>query len=62
MKRFLATPFAGPLIALVVVAAAVALTTDRFLEGGNLSNLVLQVSIIAIVAIGFSLLLLSGVL
>ena len=35
MRRFLATPFAGPLIALVVVAAAVALTTDRFLEAGK---------------------------
>ncbi len=60
MKRFLATPFAGPLIALVVVAAAVALTTDRFLEAGNLSNLVLQVSIIAIVAIGSSFVIFTG--
>ncbi len=60
MKRFLATPFAGPLIALVVVAAAVALTTQRFLEAGNLSNLVLQVSIIAIVAIGSSFVIFTG--
>ncbi len=60
MKRFLATPFAGPLIALVVVAAAVALTTERFLEAGNLSNLVLQVSIIAIVAIGSSFVIFTG--
>jgi len=60
MKRFLATPFAGPLIALVVVATAVALTTNRFLEAGNLSNLVLQVSIIAIVAIGSSFVIFSG--
>ena len=60
MKRFLATPFAGPLIALVVVATAVALTTNRFLEAGNLSNLVLQVSIIAIVAIGSSFVIFTG--
>ncbi len=60
MRRFFATPFAGPLIALVVVAAAVALTTDRFLEAGNLSNLVLQVSIIAIVAIGSSFVIFTG--
>jgi ribose transport system permease protein len=60
MKRFLATPLAGPLIALVVVAAAVALTTDRFLESGNLSNLVLQVSIIAVVAIGSSFVIFTG--
>jgi ribose transport system permease protein len=60
MKRFLATSFAGPLIALVVVAAAVALTTERFLQAGNLSNLVLQVSIIAIVAIGSSFVIFTG--
>jgi ribose transport system permease protein len=60
MRRFLAGPFAGPLIALAVVAAAVALTTDRFLEGGNLSNLVLQVSIISIVAIGSSFVIFTG--
>lgn len=60
MKRFLATPLAGPLIALVVVATAVALTTDRFLEAGNLSNLVLQVSIIAVVAIGSTFVIFTG--
>ncbi len=60
MKRFLATPFAGPLIALVVVGTAVAFTTDRFLEAGNLSNLVLQVSIIAIVAIGSTFVIFTG--
>ena len=60
MKRFLASPFAGPLVALLVVAAAVALTTQRFLDGGNLSNLVLQVSIIAIVAIGSSFVIFTG--
>ncbi len=60
MRRFFALPFAGPLVALVVVAAAVALTTDRFLESGNLSNLVLQVSIIAIVAIGSSFVIFTG--
>jgi ribose transport system permease protein len=60
MKRFFATPLAGPLLALIVVAAAVALSTERFLEAGNLSNLVLQVSIIAIVAIGSSFVIFTG--
>jgi len=60
MKRFLTSPFAGPLIALAVVATAVALTTQRFLEAGNLSNLVLQVSIIAVVAIGSSFVIFTG--
>jgi len=49
MKRFLASPFAGPLIALAVVAAAVALTTERFLEAGNLSILVVILYLIGLV-------------
>src|SRR4030095_12942072 len=43
-----------------IVALLVALTTPRFLEAGNLSNLVLQVSIVALVAIGSTLVLFSG--
>ena len=38
----------------------VALTTDRFLDAGNLTNLVLQVSIIAIVAIGSTIVIFTG--
>ena len=38
-----------------IVALVVALTTERFLNPGNLSNLSLQVSIVALIAIGSSI-------
>jgi ribose transport system permease protein len=50
----------GPLAALALVALLVALTTRNFLDPGNLSNLVLQVSIVAIVAIGSTVVILTG--
>jgi ribose transport system permease protein len=37
---------------MVIIALIVVLTTDRFLNPGNLSNLFLQVSIVALIAIG----------
>ena len=52
MTRILASPIAGALSAMILVAALVAATTNHFLDQGNLSNLALQVSIVAIVAIG----------
>ena len=47
MKRIFDAQLIGPFAAMVIVALIVALTTDRFLNPGNLSNLFLQVSIIA---------------
>lgn len=52
MKRIFDTQLIGPFAAMVIAATIVALTTDRFLSPGNLSNLSLQVSIVAIIAIG----------
>jgi ribose transport system permease protein len=52
MKRIFDTQLIGPFAAMVIVALIVALTTDRFLNPGNLSNLFLQVSIVALIAIG----------
>lgn len=52
MKRVFDTQLIGPFAAMVIVAVIVALTTDRFLNPGNLSNLFLQVSIVALIAIG----------
>ncbi len=52
MKRIFDAQLIGPFAALVIVALVVALTTDRFLSPGNLSNLFLQVSIVALIAIG----------
>jgi ribose transport system permease protein len=50
----------GPLAAMVMVALVVALTTNNFLDAGNLSNLTLQVSIVAIVAIGSTVVIFTG--
>lgn len=52
MKRVFDTQLIGPFAAMVIVALIVGLTTDRFLSSGNLSNLFLQVSIVALIAIG----------
>jgi ribose transport system permease protein len=50
----------GPLIAMLFVAALVALTTPRFNDAGNLRNLILQVSIVAIVAVGSTAVIFTG--
>jgi ribose transport system permease protein len=60
VSRVFASPIAGALTAMLLVAAVVAATTSRFLDEGNLSNLALQVSIIAIVAIGSTVVILTG--
>jgi len=60
IKRFLRSTIAGPIFAFLAVAAVVALTTPRFLHVQNLSNVSLQVSIVAIVAIGGTLVILTG--
>lgn len=52
MKRIFDAQLIGPFAAMVIVILIVALTTDRFLNPGNLSNLFLQVSIVALIAIG----------
>jgi len=52
VKRIFDTQLIGPFAAMVIAATIVALTTDRFLSPGNLSNLSLQVSIVALIAIG----------
>jgi ribose transport system permease protein len=50
----------GPIISLVVVSIAVSLSTDRFLLLDNLNNVALQASIVAIVAVGSTLVILTG--
>jgi len=52
--------FIGPLSALILSAAVISLTTDRFLDTRNLLNVSLQVSIIAIMAIGATVVILTG--
>lgn len=50
----------GPLAALAIVFLIFSITTDRFLEVQNLINVSLQVSTVAIVAIGATLVILAG--
>jgi ribose transport system permease protein len=60
MKSPFSLPFAGPAIATLLVALIVSLTTDRFLTPGNLNNLALQVSIVALIAIGSTAVIIVG--
>ncbi|MCB1347790.1 MAG: ABC transporter permease [Maritimibacter sp.] len=62
MSAILRSPIIAPLAALLLVTAVAALSTPRFLDAGNLSNLALQVSIVAIVAIGSTfVILITGI-
>lgn len=49
-----------PLATLVVLCAALALLTDRFLTPLNLSNVLVQASVIAVVAMGMTFVILAG--
>jgi ribose transport system permease protein len=60
ISKFFRSTIAGPLVALVLVSALVALATDRFLMPANLSNVSLQVAPVAVVAIGATLVILTG--
>ena len=60
MKSLLGSQIIGPLAAMILVAVIVALTTPRFLDAGNLSNIALQVSIVAIVAIGSTIVIFTA--
>lgn len=53
-------PVMGPIISLIVVSIAVGLSTDRFMLLDNLNNVALQASIVAIVAVGSTLVVLTG--
>lgn len=60
MKRIFDAQLLGPAIALFAITTLVALTTDRFLNPGNLSNLALQVSIVALIAIGSTVVIITA--
>lgn len=60
MNRLLGGNIAGPALALAVIVVIVALTTNRFFDVGNLSNLALQVSVVSVVAIGSTIVILTG--
>ncbi|MDH4137149.1 MAG: ABC transporter permease [Anaerolineae bacterium] len=60
ITKFLRSAMVGPLAALLLAAIAVSLTTDRFLQAQNLMNVSLQVSSVAIMAIGATIVILTG--
>jgi ribose transport system permease protein len=60
MKFRLDPQLIGPLAALVVVVAAVAISSNRFLDPGNLANLSLQAAIVALIAIGSTIVIFTG--
>ncbi len=60
MQKYLRSTIAGPIMALLLVVVLVGLITPRFIHPQNLSNVTLQVSLVAIVAIGATLVILTG--
>ena len=60
IAKFFRSTVAGPLVAFLVVATIVSLATPRFLQAQNLSNVSLQVATVAVVAIGATLVILTG--
>jgi ribose transport system permease protein len=58
--NFFRSPVAGPFLIMLMVAALVAVSTERFLLPQNLMNVWLQVSIVAVVAIGATIVILTG--
>lgn len=59
-KKFLSADIIGPLTALAILVVLIGLTTPRFLLTDNIRNIFLQVSIVSLVAIGSTLVILSG--
>lgn len=60
MIKFFRSAIAGPLVALLITVVIISLTTDRFLTAQNLINVSLQVSTVAIAAIGSTLVILTA--
>jgi ribose transport system permease protein len=60
MRKYLRSTIAGPIIALLLIVVFVGLITPRFIHPQNLSNVTLQVALVAIVAIGATLVILTG--
>jgi len=60
LGRFFRSPIAGPLSALILAVIVVSLSTDRFFTAQNLANVSLQVSGVAIAAIGSTLVILTA--
>jgi ribose transport system permease protein len=60
LVKFFRSAIAGPMAALIIAIILVSFTTDRFLTAQNLINVSLQVSTVAIAAIGSTLVILTA--
>jgi ribose transport system permease protein len=60
MKRFNIAEFAGPLAALVLIVVVVAVTTPSFWSADNFRNIALQVAVLSVVALGATIVIVTG--
>ncbi|RIJ79062.1 ABC transporter permease [Nakamurella silvestris] len=60
MKRSTLAEFLGPIVALVIIVGVVAVTTPNFLATANFQNIALQAAVLSIVAIGSTVVILTG--
>ncbi|WP_282695186.1 ABC transporter permease [Streptomyces sp. CC208A] len=60
VRRLLAAPTTGPLVALLLACVFFSLTTEQFLSGGNFSLIVQQVMVVGTLAIGQTLIILTA--
>ena len=51
-----------PFVILAILCLGTALMTDRFLSAVNISNVMLQASVMAVVAMGMTYVIISGVI
>lgn len=59
-RKLKSSSISGPLIAVILVIIIVGLSTDRFFSPGNMRNILLQVSIVALMSIGSTLVIITG--
>ena len=60
MKRSSFAEFAGPFAALLIILIVVALTTPNFIAIDNFQNIAMQAAVLSIVAIGSTVVILTG--
>src|SRR5687768_2517653 len=60
LRRVIATPTVGPLLALVLTIAFFSVKSDRFFEAQNFSLILQQVMVVGVLAIGQTLVILTA--
>lgn len=60
ISKLFKSSIVGPLAAFIIIFIISAVASPRFLDANNLSNLILQVSVVSIVSIGATLVILTG--